>query len=215
MLALAALLAACGQNQPLSGTEPSGAGQGSSVTPAPTSRTKGKQIEHDGFTYEIMPYKVHRLINNVPPGYALPIPSFRLDMVHPTDRGTTLFTTFTAHFRTAYRKSALTDARPFYGTSFTISSCQEVPALPEFCSFDLFEEDNKTLRKSDYQTIFADAAGNGIDGWVTPTKPIYLQFARSTFALRDGYQSSDFAVIHLTFGPDQAPVIDDVIIAQG
>ncbi|MFS8098978.1 hypothetical protein LFM09_17780 [Lentzea alba] len=53
------------------------------------------------------------------------------------------------------------------------------------------------------------------DGWITSRKPIYLQFSRSTFALRDGYRSSDFALLHLAFEPGRAPVIDDVIIAQG
>jgi hypothetical protein len=224
LVVCASLLAAgCGANQ-LDDAPPEGAtvaGQAATGSTQPRgSSALARQVTIEGYTYSISPGKVLRAVDNLPPGYVLPHPSFQIALVNPVDRGAKLFTDFNAHFRIAYRRTLLDDVLNYDGATFDTSSCQNVPALPGFCVVGLLAEPgSRIVQRNIYESILTDESGNNIQdpyAWITVNKPIFIQFPgdQHRFVVRDGYESSDFALVYMDLSEGNDSTIDTLVFVQ-
>jgi hypothetical protein len=179
---------------------------GQSATSLSSSQTSppAKQITFEQYTYEISADKVIRQVDNVAPGYAIPRPSFRIALVNPVDRGAKLFIDFNSHFRLAYRRTILQGVLNLSGTPSYTSSCDDISVLPGFCAYRLLNAPSGNIVEGDaYSAALTDASGANIQNsyaWITASKPIYVQFLVH-FAVREGYQPSDFALLYLGSPP--------------
>jgi hypothetical protein len=220
---LVLLLTACGANKiedAASGSTPQ-PGHATTESSQSESSTPANQFVIDGYTYSISPSKVLREVDNMPPGYVLPHPSFQISLVDPVDRGAKLFADFNGHFRVAYRRAMLDDVLDYDGASYDTSDCQDVQVLPGFCTFDLLVESGSNIvQRNIYESILTDEYGNNIQdpyAWLTVNKSIFIQFPGDhlRFVVRDGYTPSDFALLYLDLPDGQQQTVDTLMIIQG
>ncbi|MFJ9779938.1 hypothetical protein ACIRSS_10165 [Amycolatopsis sp. NPDC101161] len=193
------------------------AGSSSIAAPSSSAGPAAERITFEGYTYEVAPADIVRQVDNIAPGYAAPHPTFRVSLVSPTDRGAKLFTDFNAHFRLAYRRAVLNGALDVYGASYDLSTCQDVPQLPDFCVFNLLvEPGSRSARPAPYDSTLTDASGGYLQNayaWISVDSPVYIRTTGDVI-MRDAYQPSDFALLYLNYRPNEVPTVDDMVIVR-